>query len=68
MGVVVMPVGQHADQQDVENEDFSLAIGDAVYQAFHIPLDLGPNNFVEYNGRLVMCDFGDTNNRTVDYW
>jgi len=68
MGVVVMPVGQHADQQDVENEDFSLAIGDAVYQAFRIPLDLGPNNFVEYNGRLVMCDFGDTNNRTVDYW
>ena len=68
MGVIIMPVGKHADQDAVNNEKFSLQIGDAVYQAFHIPLDLGPNNFLEYDERLVMCDFGDTNNRTVDYW
>ena len=68
MGIIVMPVGQRADQDDVENENFSILIGDAVYQAFRIPLDLGPNNFLEYNGRLVMCDFGDTNNKAVEAW
>ena len=68
MGVIVMPIGKQADQDNVENENFSIAIGDAVYQTFRLPLDLGPNNFLEYKERLVMCDFGDTNNKAVEAW
>jgi hypothetical protein len=68
MGVIVMPVGEQADQDDVDTEDFSARISNAVYEAFRVSLDLGKNNFLEYKGSLLMCDFGDTNSTATELW
>ncbi len=68
MGVIVMPVGQRADQNQVDTEDFSVRICNAVYEAFRVSLDLGKNNFIEYKGRLLMCDFGDINDAATKLW
>jgi hypothetical protein len=70
MSVLVMPIAERADQRGVDGEGDG--IGDQIYQTvfekFGICLDVHKGNFLEFNGRLMVCDFGDTNDKVVDYW
>ena len=68
MSVLVMPVADLADQHDVENEDFSQTVYESVFGKFNTCLDIHKGNFVEFKGRLMLCDFGDTNDKAADYW
>lgn len=69
MPALVMPIGDLADDQRGAERD---EIGDQIYQAvfdkFEICLDIHKNNFLEFNGRLMVCDFGDISDKVTDYW
>lgn len=66
--VMVMPLAERADQRAVENENFSEGIFEAVAKKFGVCLDIHKGNFLEFNGKLILCDFGDTNDQLADYW
>jgi hypothetical protein len=66
--VMVMPLAERADQRDVDAEDFSEGIFEAVVKKFSVCLDIHKGNFLEFNGKLILCDFGDTSDPVADYW
>jgi len=70
MSVLVMPIAERANQRGVDGDGDR--IGNQIYQAvvekFGVCLDVHKGNFLEFNGRLMVCDFGDTNDKVVDYW
>jgi hypothetical protein len=70
MSALVMPIAERADQRGVDGD--GEGIGDQIYQAvfekFGVCLDVHKGNFLEFRGRLMVCDFGDTNDKVVDYW
>jgi hypothetical protein len=68
MPVLVMPLAERADQRAVDGEDFSESVFDTVVEKFGVCLDIHKGNFLEFNGRLILCDFGDTNDPLADYW
>jgi len=68
MSVLVMPVAERADHGDVDNHRISDQIYDAVFEKFGVSLDVHKGNFLNFNGRLMVCDFGDTNDKVADYW
>jgi len=68
MSVLVMPVADRADHGDGENQKISDQIYEAVFEKFGISLDVHKGNFLNFNGRLMVCDFGDTNDKVADYW
>lgn len=68
MPILVMPLAERADQHAVDGEDFSESIFNAVVKKFGVCLDIHKGNFLEFNGRLILCDFGDTNDQLADYW
>ena len=68
MPVMVMPLAERANQRDVDAEDFSEGIFEAVVKKFSVCLDIHKGNFLEFNGKLILCDFGDTNDSIADYW
>ena len=68
MPVLVMPLAERADQRAVAGENFSAGIFEAVVRKFSVCLDIHKGNFLEFNGRLILCDFGDTSDPLADYW
>lgn len=70
LSVLAMPVAERADQRDVQGD--GAGIGDQIYQAvfekFSVCLDIHKGNFLDCKGRLILCDFGDTNDKAADYW
>ena len=68
MPVMVMPLAERADQRAVDGENFSEGIFEAVVKKFSVCLDIHKGNFLEFNGKLILCDFGDTNDSIADYW
>ena len=70
MSVLVMPIAERADQRGVDGngDGISDQIYQAVFEKFGVCLDVHKGNFLEFNGRLMVCDFGDTNDKVVDYW
>ena len=68
MPVMVMPLAKRADQRTVDGENFSEGIFEAVVRKFSVCLDIHKGNFLEFNGKLILCDFGDTNDPIADYW
>jgi len=68
LAVLVMPIAEHADQRDVDGEKISDQIYEAVFEKFGICLDVHKGNFLNFKGRLMVCDFGDTNDKVADYW
>jgi hypothetical protein len=65
---LVMPLAERADQRAVAEENFSEGIFEAVAKKFGVCLDIHKGNFLEFKGRLILCDFGDTNDPLADYW
>ena len=68
MSVLVMPIAEHAIQPKVDDHKISDQIYQAVFEKFGVSLDVHKGNFLEFKGRLMVCDFGDTNDKAVDYW
>jgi hypothetical protein len=68
MSVLVMPIAERADQRDVDDEKISDQIYEAVFEKFGVSLDVHKGNFLNFRGRLMVCDFGDTNDKVADYW
>ena len=68
MPVMVMPLAERADQRAVDGENFSVSIFEAVVKKFSVCLDIHKGNFLEFNGKLILCDFGDTSDPVADYW
>ena len=68
MPVLVMPLAERADQRAVAGENFSEGIFEAVVKKFSVCLDIHKGNFLEFNGKLILCDLGDTNDSIADYW
>ena len=68
MPVMVMPLAERADQRAVAGENFSAGIFEAVVRKFRVCLDIHKGNFLEFNGKLILCDLGDTNDSIADYW
>ena len=68
LAVLVMPVAEHADQRDVDDEKISGQIYEAVFEKFGVCLDIHKGNFLEFKGKLMLCDFGDTSDKVADYW
>ncbi len=70
MSVLVMPVAERVDQRKIDGEGDM--IGDQIYPAvvekFGVCLDIHKGNFLEYKGRLVLCDFGDVSDKATEYW
>ena len=66
MAVLVMPIGERTAQNERDG------IGDLIYEAvsekFGVCLDIHKGNFLEFKGRLLLCDFGDTSDKVADYW
>lgn len=68
MPAMVMPLAERADQRAVDGENFSVSIFEAVVKKFSVCLDIHKGNFLEFNGKLILCDFGDTSDPVADYW
>jgi hypothetical protein len=70
MSVLIMPIAERADQCDVDGDGDETAnqIYQAVFEKFGVCLDVHKGNFLEFKGRLMVCDFGDTNGKVVDNW
>jgi hypothetical protein len=70
MSVLIMPIAERADQRDVDGDGDETAnqIYQAVFEKFGVCLDVHKGNFLEFKGRLMVCDFGDTNGKVVDNW
>ena len=68
LAVLVMPLAEPTGQLDVGNETFQDEVHEAVLTKFGVRLDVHNGNFVKFDGRLMLCDFGDPNDPIVDYW
>ncbi len=68
LSALVMPVADLADQHNVDAEGISEKIYNAVFDKFELCLDIHRGNFLEFNGKLMVCDFGDPSDKAVDYW
>ncbi|MBI1854997.1 MAG: hypothetical protein HYR93_03895, partial [Chloroflexi bacterium] len=68
LDALAMPLAERADQRKVGEEDFSEKVYEAVLKKFQVSLDIHKGNFLEFNGKLTLCDFGDANDKAVDYW
>ncbi len=68
MSVLVMPIAERADSREMESQKISEQIYQAVFEKFGVSLDVHKGNFLKFKNRLMICDFGDTNDKVVDYW
>jgi hypothetical protein len=70
MSVLVMPIASQADPRDVDGDGDKIAgqIYEAVRDKFGACLDIHRGNFLQFEGRLIVCDFGETGGQIVDYW
>ena len=66
LAVLVMPIAERANQGD--GEGISNQIYEAVFEKFGVCLDIHKGNFLNFRGRLMLCDFGDTSDKVADYW
>jgi hypothetical protein len=65
-----MPVAETPDMLEVVDDGDSIfqTVYDAVYNKFGVSLDLHSRNMLSMQGRLLVCDFGDTNSKLVELW
>lgn len=68
MSVLVMPIAERANLGDGDNHRISDQIYEAVFEKFGVCLDIHKGNFLEFKGKLMLCDFGDTSDKVADYW
>ena len=70
LAALVMPVADIPDIQTLVNEGEPIfqAVYDAVFNQFGVSLDLHSRNMLSLQGRLLVCDFGDTNSKLVSLW
>jgi hypothetical protein len=67
LGILVMPLAEAADQDRVASEGAAIdeQVDVLVWDKFGLYSERSPANFVEYQGRLLACDFGIPD---FDYW
>jgi hypothetical protein len=67
LGILVMPLAEAADQDRVESEGAAIneQVDVLVLDKFGLYTERSPANFVEYQGKLLACDFGIPD---FDYW
>ena len=71
LAVLVMPIAETPDMLLLENseaEQIWQTVYDAVLDKFSVSLDLHWRNMISLQGRLLVCDFGDTNSKLVEFW
>lgn len=68
MSVLVMPIAERASPHEIDSQQISDPIYQAVFEKFGVSLDVHKGNFLKFKDRLMVCDFGDTNDKVVDYW
>ena len=70
LAALVMPVAEIPDIQTLVDDGESIfqTVYDAVYSKFGVSLDLHSRNMLSLQGRLLVCDFGDTNSKLVSLW
>jgi len=71
LAALVMPVAETPDMLLLENseaEQIWQTVYDAVLNKFGVSLDLHWRNMISLQGRLLVCDFGDTNSKLVSLW
>jgi hypothetical protein len=70
LAALVMPVAESPDLLDVADhgDDIFEAVYNAVQNKFGICLDVHQRNMLSLDGRLLVCDFGDVNSRSVELW
>jgi len=54
--------------ENSEAEQIWQTVYDAVLDKFSVSLDLHWRNMISLQGRLLVCDFGDTNSKLVEFW
>ena len=67
---LAMPVAETPDILAVVDDGESIfqTVYNAVYNKFGVSLDLHSRNMLSMQGRLLVCDFGDTNSKLVELW
>jgi hypothetical protein len=70
LAALVMPVAQSPDLLDVADHGDELfeTVYNAVHDKFGVCLDIHQRNMLSLEGRLLVCDFGDVNSRSVELW
>lgn len=71
LAALVMPVADFPDMLTLEGVDADhiwRTVYDAVYNKFGVSLDLHWRNMISLQGKLLVCDFGDTNSKLVSLW
>ena len=73
LAALVMPVAETPDMLLLENseaEQIWQTVYDAVFNKFGVSLDLHWRNMISLaaRDRLLVCDFGDTNSKLVEFW
>jgi len=71
LAALVMPVAETPDMlllEKSEAEQIWQTVYDAVLDKFSVSLDLHWRNMISLQDNLLVCDFGDTNNKLVEFW
>jgi hypothetical protein len=73
LAALVMPIAETPDMLLLEKSDAEQiwqTVYDAVLDKFGVSLDLHWRNMISLaaQGRLLVCDFGDTNSKLVELW
>jgi len=71
LAALVMPIAETPDLlllEKSETEQIWQTVYDAVYNKFGVSLDLHWRNMISLQDRLLVCDFGDTNSKSVELW
>ena len=71
LAALIMPVAEPPDMrtlEGVEADHIWQTVYDAVFNEFGVSLDLHWRNMISLQGRLLVCDFGDTNSKLVSLW
>jgi hypothetical protein len=70
LAALVMPVAVSPDLLDVADhgDDIFETVYNAVHDKFGVCLDVHQRNMLSLEGRLLVCDFGDVNSRSVELW
>jgi hypothetical protein len=71
LAALIMPIAETPDMRTLEGVDADhiwQTVYDAVFNKFGVSLDLHWRNMISLQGRLLVCDFGDTNSKLVELW
>jgi hypothetical protein len=70
LAALVMPVAESPDLLGVTDhgDDIFETVYNAVQDKFGVCLDIHQRNMLSFEGRLLVCDFGDVNSRSVELW